>query len=53
MIRVAIITVSDKGSKGQREDISGQTIRDIVEAEDWEVVEYRLSLMKRQKSQSS
>lgn len=42
MIRVAIITISDKGSKGQREDISGQTIREIVEAEDWEVVDYQI-----------
>ncbi len=42
MIRVAIITVSDKGSKGQREDISGQKIREIVETEDWEVVDYQI-----------
>ncbi|MFW5790889.1 MAG: MogA/MoaB family molybdenum cofactor biosynthesis protein [Bacillota bacterium] len=42
MIRVAIITVSDKGSKGQREDISGQKIREMVETEDWEVVDYQI-----------
>lgn len=42
MIKVAIITVSDKGSKGEREDISGQKIREIVEAEDWEVVDYQI-----------
>ncbi len=28
--RVAIITVSDKGSKGQREDLSGKVIEEIV-----------------------
>jgi len=29
-IRTAIITLSDKGSKGEREDESGQTIRQMV-----------------------
>ena len=28
MYRIAIITASDKGSRGEREDISGQTIRE-------------------------
>jgi len=31
MISVAIITVSDKGARGQREDVSGETIRPILE----------------------
>ena len=30
MIRVAILTVSDSCSQGQREDISGQTIKDML-----------------------
>ena len=30
--RVAIITASDKGSAGEREDISGKTVQEIVEA---------------------
>jgi molybdopterin adenylyltransferase len=30
MIRTAIITLSDKGSKGEREDESGKIIRDMV-----------------------
>ncbi len=40
--RVAVLTASDKGSQGQREDVSGQkTIRDIVEGElGWPVVAY-------------
>jgi molybdopterin adenylyltransferase len=29
-IRAAIITLSDKGSKGEREDESGRTIRDMI-----------------------
>ncbi len=30
MIRVAILTVSDSCSQGEREDISGQTIKDML-----------------------
>ncbi len=30
-IRAAIITLSDKGSKGEREDESGQVIRNLIE----------------------
>ncbi|MEA5059916.1 MAG: MogA/MoaB family molybdenum cofactor biosynthesis protein [Candidatus Pelethousia sp.] len=29
MYRIAIITASDKGAKGEREDVSGQVIRDM------------------------
>lgn len=32
-ITVAIITVSDKGSKGEREDISGKVIEDMTSSE--------------------
>jgi molybdopterin adenylyltransferase len=32
MIRAAIITLSDKGSKGEREDESGKTIREMIAA---------------------
>lgn len=31
MFRAAIITASDKGAKGQREDVSGSVIREILE----------------------
>jgi molybdopterin biosynthesis enzyme MoaB len=30
MIRVAILTLSDKGSRGEREDISGPAIKDVI-----------------------
>ena len=30
MYRVAIITLSDKGARGEREDVSGQVIEDMV-----------------------
>ncbi len=37
MIRVAILTVSDSCSQGQREDISGQTIKDILPEDRFEI----------------
>lgn len=41
--RVAILTASDKGSRGEREDLSGPAIRDLVEGElGWPVVDYAL-----------
>ncbi|MDA3731532.1 MogA/MoaB family molybdenum cofactor biosynthesis protein [Niameybacter massiliensis] len=40
MIRVGIITASDKGSKGEREDRSGEVIREIVAQQGWEVTDY-------------
>lgn len=38
-MRVAILTVSDKGSRGEREDKSGEAIREIVTEMGGEVVE--------------
>ncbi|MDY6896371.1 MAG: molybdopterin-binding protein, partial [Thermotogota bacterium] len=35
MIKVAIITVSDKGSKGLRQDKSGELLIKMVEEEGW------------------
>ncbi|OGC04282.1 molybdenum cofactor biosynthesis protein [candidate division WOR-1 bacterium RIFOXYA12_FULL_43_27] len=35
-MKMGIITVSDKGSKGEREDLSGPAIRRIVKAESYE-----------------
>ena len=35
--RAAIITVSDKGSKGEREDKSGKIIREILEGSGYSV----------------
>jgi len=38
MKRVAIITSSDSGYRGEREDLSGKVIREIVEANGYQVV---------------
>ncbi|MFD2614043.1 MogA/MoaB family molybdenum cofactor biosynthesis protein [Paenibacillus gansuensis] len=41
--KVAILTASDKGSRGEREDTSAQVIRELVEEElQGEIVEYRI-----------
>jgi len=42
MIKVAIITVSDKGARGQREDLSGKAIRFILEKIKAQVVGYKI-----------
>ncbi|GAB6179614.1 MogA/MoaB family molybdenum cofactor biosynthesis protein [Desulfotomaculum defluvii] len=41
MYKIGIVTMSDKGSQGQREDISGATIRDMVK-ELGSVEQYRI-----------
>lgn len=38
MKRVAVITASDKGYKGEREDLSGPAVKEIVEAAGYVVV---------------
>lgn len=40
MFSAGIITASDKGAKGEREDISGKVIREILEREGFEVKAY-------------
>ncbi|MGC7872766.1 molybdopterin adenylyltransferase [Desulfosporosinus sp. SYSU MS00001] len=40
MVRVGIITASDKGSRGEREDHSGPALKQMVREMGWEVVEY-------------
>jgi molybdopterin adenylyltransferase len=42
MIKVAILTISDSCSKGQREDISGQTIKDMLADDKFEICEYKI-----------
>ncbi|WP_312640411.1 MogA/MoaB family molybdenum cofactor biosynthesis protein [Hydrogenoanaerobacterium sp.] len=42
MFRVAIITLSDKGYAGEREDKSGEVIREIAEQNGYEAVSYAL-----------
>ncbi|HZH92782.1 MAG TPA: molybdopterin-binding protein, partial [Tissierellaceae bacterium] len=38
MIKVGIITSSDKGSAGQREDLSGAVIKEMVEDKGYKVI---------------
>ncbi len=47
-IRTAIITLSDKGSKGEREDESGSVIRDMLGAINAEIVHYSVLPDERQ-----
>lgn len=42
MFSVGILTVSDKGSQGQRPDVSGQVIRDSISRLDSHVVKYEI-----------
>ena len=41
-MKAGILTVSDKGAKGEREDRSGPAIREIMETAGAEVVRYRI-----------
>lgn len=41
-VKAAILTISDKGSRGEREDTSGPEIRSIVEAEGAKVISYEI-----------
>jgi len=49
MIRVAILTVSDSCAQGQREDISGQTIKDILPEERFEICRMKIVADDREK----
>lgn len=42
MINIGILTISDKGSKGQRQDKSGEVIRNSVSAMGGKVVQYEI-----------
>jgi len=42
VFRVAVVTASDKGSRGEREDESGRVIEDIVVTLGWELVGTRI-----------
>jgi len=42
MFGVAILTMSDKGSRGEREDLSAGVIRELVEQQGWKVGDYRV-----------
>jgi molybdopterin adenylyltransferase len=40
MIRVGVLTVSDLGFRGEREDTAGQAVRERIEAMGWNVTRY-------------
>jgi molybdenum cofactor synthesis domain-containing protein len=42
MITVAVLTLSDKGSKGEREDLSGPLIRDMLKSIGAEITYYEI-----------
>ncbi|MFQ5865774.1 MAG: molybdenum cofactor biosynthesis protein B [bacterium] len=41
-IKVAILTISTRRSRGKQEDTSGETIKDIIKKIDGEVVDYQI-----------
>ena len=42
MLNIGILTISDKGSKGKRKDLSGPVIREVVSQIDSQVVKYKV-----------
>ncbi len=42
MIKTAIVTISDKGSRGEREDKSGEAIRETISTIESEVTSYKI-----------
>lgn len=42
IFKAAIITASDKGSRGEREDLSGPAIQEMIEPEGYEVTVYKV-----------
>lgn len=40
MIKVGILTLSDKGSEGKREDLSGKILIEFCLNEEWKVIKY-------------
>ena len=42
MFGLAVLTVSTSGSQGNRDDSSGQTIKELMEGDDFEIVRYEI-----------
>lgn len=42
MIRVGILTISDRGSKGEREDLSGKILKESIEKLGWVLKRYQV-----------
>lgn len=41
-MKIGILTLSDKGSKGEREDFSGKILKELSESEGWDVIKYKI-----------
>ena len=42
MIKTAVLTISDSGSRGERKDISGPAVKELLAKIDAEIVRYRI-----------
>ncbi|SKA95012.1 molybdopterin adenylyltransferase [Caloramator quimbayensis] len=42
MISAAVLTISDKGSKGEREDITGKDLKELLESSNYSVEYYKI-----------
>ena len=42
MYQVGIVTLSDKGAKGERQDLSGPKIRELLPKDKYEVISYMM-----------
>ena len=42
MYQVGIVTLSDKGAKGERQDLSGPKIRELLPKDKYEVISYMI-----------
>ena len=42
MLKAGILTISDKGSRGERQDTSGQAIREILAKIDASILKYEI-----------
>lgn len=42
MYQVGIVTLSDKGAKGERQDLSGPKIRELLPKDKYEVISYTM-----------
>ena len=42
MYQVGIVTLSDKGAKGERQDLSGPKIQELLPKDKYEVISYTM-----------
>lgn len=53
MYQVGIVTLSDKGAKGERQDLSGPKIRELLPKDKYEVISYTMLPDDRERSAGS